>query len=97
MSLSTDSADPFGPLRARFLARCREELALVERAIAEPDMGPGPLLRAAVHRLAGAAGTFGFPAVSDRAGRVDDVLHDGNAPRLADLEALAEALRAVLR
>jgi HPt (histidine-containing phosphotransfer) domain-containing protein len=96
MTAPADSADPFGPLRRRFLDRCREDLALVERALAEPGLRSEAPFREAVHRLSGAAGTFGYPAVSERASRIDDEPQASGAAAGGDLHALAEALRDIL-
>lgn len=96
MTTWADSTDPFALLRRRFLARCGEDLVLVERALVEPALRSDPELRAAVHRLSGAAGTFGYPAVSERAGRIDDGLHAHGVAEGEHLQALAEALRTIL-
>jgi HPt (histidine-containing phosphotransfer) domain-containing protein len=61
-------------LKQRFIERCREDLAAI-------GADPAPArLRPVVHRLSGAAGTFGFHDLSILAGEVDDVLVEGGVP-----------------
>lgn len=82
--------DRYQALRRRFVERCREDLAVLEAAIGGTVAADG--LRATVHRLSGAAGTFGYPELSRLAGEVDDALIErGRAPE----EALAELVVAV--
>ena len=85
----------------RFLASLAEELAAL-RALtsAAPDAPDAPdAANAIVHRVAGRAGTFGFPAISIQASRLESLIIDGQfgAPAfelaLAELEALASAAR----
>jgi HPt (histidine-containing phosphotransfer) domain-containing protein len=78
-------------LRARFVERCRADLETLE---GRPDQG---VLHRLAHGLSGAGGTFGHPEISGAAGRIDDVLADGGEPEPGDLDALADALRAVIR
>lgn len=82
-------------MRVRFAARCAEDLAILQQAQAgnsDPET-----LRATVHRLAGAAGTFGYPQLSILAGVVDDRLVENLWPTPAELDALTEAVRALTR
>lgn len=68
----TDFDARYQALRERFVERCRGDLAVLEQA-----QGGGvdaESLRATVHRLSGAAGTFGYPELSRLAGVVDDEL-----------------------
>jgi HPt (histidine-containing phosphotransfer) domain-containing protein len=82
-------------LRGRFVTRCAEDLAVLEQAQAG---GSDPeTLRATVHRLAGAAGTFGYPQLSELAGVVDDRLLGNLWPTPAELNALVEAVRVLTR
>ena len=77
-------------LKQRFIERSRQDLAVicVERDPAK--------LRPVVHRLSGAAGTFGYHELSRVAGEVDDVLVEGGAPSDAELARLiAEIERTV--
>jgi HPt (histidine-containing phosphotransfer) domain-containing protein len=74
-----DAEDRLARLRLRFLDRCVEDLAALK-----PLVGRVPLDREAarwvVHRLAGAAGTFGFGELSRVAGEADDGLLAKDAP-----------------
>ena len=87
------SNDPFAPLRQRFLTRCADQLAalkaIAERQASLPDDSNDQLIRIA-HSLAGAAGTFGFAAISTRASALETLLveqADGGTVRVA-LDAL---------
>lgn len=78
-------------LRERFVARCADDLETLK-------MLSGGNLQAAqmqslVHSLAGAAGTFGFPAVSEAAGRLDDVYALGQSPHQDMVTALLSELQ----
>lgn len=86
------AADPLAALRARFLARCAEDLALVRRALTATSATDSDDLRQRIHRLAGAAGMFGFDGLGDLAGRMDAALAEGTALADLPLGALAEAL-----
>jgi HPt (histidine-containing phosphotransfer) domain-containing protein len=81
--------DPLAPLRAKFIERCRSDLAVLRRGAGDGEM------RHAVHRLAGAGGVFGFPEISDLARRLDDQAQTGEAFDSTDLHALVTALEAV--
>lgn len=87
------AVDPLKALRQRFLARCAEDLAILQRAAAGEAH---PSLKVVVHRLSGTAGTFGFWEISQAASPIDDVLHEGGAPSPDQLEALASAVKAAL-
>lgn len=50
---------------------------------------------AIVHRLAGAAGSFGFPEISECALAVDQQLRDGHGAPKREFEKLLELLREV--
>ena len=83
----------------RFLASLGEELAALRALTSDaPDAA-----NAIVHRIAGRAGTFGFPAISIQASRLESLIIDGQfgapafAPALAELEALASAARAAVQ
>lgn len=89
--------DGLEALRARFLAQCAEDLRLVAHAIADAETVEAPLFAQRIHRLAGAAGIFGFAVVSDRARVVDDRLTAKAKPLLESLEALAAALAEIAR
>lgn len=86
----TDFDARYQVLRERFVERCRDDLAVLEQA-----QGGGvavEVLRATVHRLSGAAGTFGYPELSRLAGVVDDELILSG---LTDERTLAELVMAV--
>lgn len=76
-------------LSARFLLGLSDDLAMIA---SEPDAAAG-----IVHRLAGRAGTFGFPAISTAAGALEDIIaeHGATGPAfaagLADLQAVVDA------
>jgi HPt (histidine-containing phosphotransfer) domain-containing protein len=62
-----------------------------------PDEGRRERAGQAAHKLAGSAGTFGFPIVGEIAGRLEDAL-TGSAPPASDrYVALAELVRALRR
>jgi HPt (histidine-containing phosphotransfer) domain-containing protein len=78
-------------LRARFLTRSKDDLAALVRwstAGAAPDDDHHRIL----HRLAGAAGTVGFAAISDHAKAVEDLVVEGRNGTGADLDALIATL-----
>jgi|GEM_PF-2562165 len=80
--------DPLLDLRTRFVERCRERVANLRRLIdtgaaagVPPSPSPGtntadPTPAGAIvrlaHQLAGAAGTFGYPAMSEAAAALED-------------------------
>lgn len=78
--------DPVAALRSAFVARCRTDLAELRRL---GDRGDIAGVGAIVHRLAGAAGSFGFPHISAAALVVDQQIRDseGTLPK-ADMECL---------
>jgi HPt (histidine-containing phosphotransfer) domain-containing protein len=76
-------------LRLRFIGRAREDLSQL-RAYERHGAMNAEDLRALVHRLAGSAGLFGYPAISVLAGAVEDDLIETGAP--ASLPDLMHAL-----
>lgn len=83
--------DHYQALRRRFVERCREDLLVLEaatRGAVEADA-----LRATVHRLSGAAGTFGYPELSRLAGEVDDELILSGGTSTGPLAELVAAVR----
>lgn len=86
----------YAALRERFLARSVEDLGVIEAALKAPHEADREELRRTVHRLAGAAGTFGFADLSRIAGEADDALMVELADVDGELRRLVEALRAVL-
>jgi HPt (histidine-containing phosphotransfer) domain-containing protein len=84
-------SDPLTPLRAKFIVRCAEDLLVVRS-------GPGAAdLARVVHRIAGVAGMFGYGALGELAGRIDDRAHAGEGFAASDLAELVSALEAVAR
>lgn len=83
--------DPLELLRAQFIDRCRTDLARLE-TLPEGDDEVTPI----VHRLAGAAGSFGFPEVSRIAGDIDLRTRDGVPPSRRELDDLKASLRLVI-
>lgn len=83
--------DRYQELRRRFVERCREDLVVLEAATR--GAVEAHALRATVHRLSGAAGTFGYPELSRLAGEVDDALIEDGEADGAQLAALVEAVR----
>lgn len=82
----SDFDENYERLRRRFIERSRGDLAVI-RAERDPAK-----LRPVVHRLSGAAGTFGYVELSRLAGEVDDVLVEGGAPSDAELARLIDEL-----
>lgn len=76
-------------LRLRFVARCGEDRAAIAEAAAGGD---AERLKHLSHKLAGAAGTFGYEALSAAAREVEDQLDLGQAPDAASLRRLDERL-----
>ncbi|MGZ9098175.1 MAG: Hpt domain-containing protein [Brevundimonas sp.] len=84
--------DPIAALRALFVERCREDLRELRRLGEQGDVDAcGPL----VHRLAGAAGSFGFPEISGAALAVDQQIRDGREVPGRDMERLLALLAEV--
>ena len=79
-------SDPLAALRAKFVARCAEDLAVVRLGPDAPD------LARVVHRIAGAAGMFGHDALGTLASRLDDDAQGGGRFAEPDLAELAAAL-----
>lgn len=79
--------DRLSELRAKFLARCGEDAA----ALREVE---GDARRRIVHRIAGAAGMFGFADLGAMAGRIDDAMAAGDDVSDDEMAALAAALEA---
>ncbi len=92
----TATDDPLAALRARFLERCRDDLAVLEGVLADPHGPQRSDLKFTVHRLSGTAGVFGFADLSALAAPIDECLHEALDPTPQSLEALADALRSIL-
>jgi HPt (histidine-containing phosphotransfer) domain-containing protein len=73
------------PLRQRFVARSRQDLSQLLAHQSDCPLAPVDL-RALVHRLAGSAGLFGYPAISALACDVEtELLQGGEAATLPQL------------
>ncbi|MFC5344416.1 Hpt domain-containing protein [Brevundimonas staleyi] len=82
--------DPLAPLRERFRKRAADDLARL-RVLMTEDLGADELRRLA-HNIAGAAGTFGYPALSAAAMAVDDEYVAGRTPNAEHLGLLEQRL-----
>jgi HPt (histidine-containing phosphotransfer) domain-containing protein len=81
------AADPMEQLRGRFRDRLAADCAPLNEAL---QTGDREGLRAVCHRIAGAGGMFGYPALSDRASEIECAVDEGaDADRL---EALTRQL-----
>jgi HPt (histidine-containing phosphotransfer) domain-containing protein len=78
----TSFDEKYEQLKQRFIERSRQDLVVI-RAERDPAR-----LRPVVHRLSGAAGTFGYQELSRVAGEVDDVMVEGGAPSETELARL---------
>jgi HPt (histidine-containing phosphotransfer) domain-containing protein len=87
----TLQAEALGRLRTRFVARAADDLAALQRHLGGQELAPEPL-RFLVHRLAGAAGTFGYREVGEAAGRAEDDSLASSSNLDASLSRLADAL-----
>jgi HPt (histidine-containing phosphotransfer) domain-containing protein len=88
-------SDLLAGLRVRFLNRCVGDLAHIVRLL-DDDALASDEMQTLVHNLAGAAGTFGFPDISEAAADCDDDFARGQAPDRAKAERLAAAIRQTL-
>lgn len=79
--------DPFEILRRQFIARCRVEVEQI-RQFAPDD----PELGLVVHRLAGSAGSFGHPKLSEAAAALDERIRYGPPPAPNEIRTLTDAL-----
>ena len=75
--------DAFAALRDRFLERCEEDRRSLEAVRADLAGRSHIDILRLIHRLAGAGGTFGFPALSRLAREAEEKLRDGRG--LSDL------------
>lgn len=76
-------------LRTRFVERCTEDRVKLGAVVAARDADALKLLS---HKLAGAAGTFGYPSVSQAALAVEDELDAGDWPAAERLQHLDQEL-----
>lgn len=91
--MSADPAAALDALRLRFLARAAEDLATLRN---QAESGEAALeeVRFLVHRLAGAAGVFGYAGLSDAAARLDAAFQDGADPGRPRIDAFIAELAA---
>lgn len=87
--------DPLEALRHRFRRRCLDDLHTLRGALADPARAPDSTFATAMHRLSGAAGSFGYRELSRLAAVVDDELAQARTPTPANLERLERELEAV--
>ena len=87
--------DPMEAFRSRFRDRCATDLAALQ-ILVDAGTRSGEDLRRIAHDLSGLGGTFGFPAVSETAGVVDDALLQGRPATADELANLAATLRDVI-
>ncbi|HWE44896.1 MAG TPA: Hpt domain-containing protein [Caulobacteraceae bacterium] len=92
-----DARQKLANLRERFLVRTAGDLKEIETALANPNTMDRMKLRATAHRLAGAAGTFGFPELSEAAGAADDALMGLGGEVDPTLDRLYKELRKTLK
>lgn len=85
--------DPLAALREKFRARSANDLIRL-RTLVQGDL-LSTELRHLAHSLAGAAGTFGFPALSEAAALIDDDYAAGRTPGRAAFDRLERELDAV--
>lgn len=91
----TDFDARYLDLRRRFVARSLADLPILEQAAQGLEPVHPETLRMTVHRLAGAAGTFGYRELSQAAGEVDDLLMESDAPPTERLRGLIAMVRAL--
>jgi HPt (histidine-containing phosphotransfer) domain-containing protein len=84
-------ADPLAQLKSRFIARSNDDLVSL-RGHLDGACLDAATLRFTVHRLSGAAGTFGYADISEAAGLAEDDLLDHPDNADASLRRLVEAL-----
>lgn len=88
-------SDSLAPLRARFRARAVDDLVRLRQLMAG-DLASTELKMLA-HSLAGAAGTFGHPSLSEAAMVVDDRYAAKELPNEQELRLLEHRLAEVAR
>ena len=81
--------DPMAALRLQFIDRCRADLQEIRRLGERAETAE---IGAIVHRLAGTAGSFGFPAISLAALEVDQKIRDSRVVSGTDMETLLALL-----
>lgn len=82
--------DPLAPLRERFRKRAADDLTRLQ-VLMTGDPGANEL-RTLAHNMAGAAGTFGYAALSAAARAIDDQYVVGRTPTHEQLALLERKL-----
>jgi HPt (histidine-containing phosphotransfer) domain-containing protein len=82
-------------LKLRFLERCSSDLGVLEQLLCAPEAVSTTELKTLVHQMAGAAGAFGFPQLSELAMRLDNQLSTGKPLSRDHVQALIDALRII--
>ena len=90
----TDVAEALERLRARFRARAAADLTDLRQWSTDPGAHQDDL-HALVHRLAGAAGTFGYDRLSHLAARAEDALITDAADRTMAIADVIDELERV--
>jgi HPt (histidine-containing phosphotransfer) domain-containing protein len=89
----TDVRDALERLRQRFRGRAAADLEDLRKWSADPVAHKGEL-HALIHRLAGAAGTFGFDRLSELAAKAEDELVASGSARAGILnDVIGELVR----
>ncbi len=79
-------------LKLRFLTRCSGDLGVLQQRLRAPGSVPETDLETLVHQMAGAAGAFGFPHLSDLATQLDNQLSAAEPPSRELVQALIDEL-----
>jgi HPt (histidine-containing phosphotransfer) domain-containing protein len=82
-------------LKLRFRERCSSDLVVLQQMLRAPETVSPTVFKTLVHQMSGAAGAFGFSALSALAMRLDDQLSDGKPPSREQVQGLIDALRAL--
>jgi HPt (histidine-containing phosphotransfer) domain-containing protein len=81
-------------LRARFAEEAEKDRERLIKALADDDR---PTIRSIAHSMAGRAGLFGFPEVSEKAAALESALDNEPAQLRRSGDALLESLAFVKR
>lgn len=81
-------------LMVRFISKLPERVARIESLSRENDLES---LRQAVHQLRGAAGGYGFPKVTESAGRAETSIRNGDPLETVrkEIDSLVELVRSI--
>jgi HPt (histidine-containing phosphotransfer) domain-containing protein len=90
----TDVASAIEQLRVRFYARAAADMVALRRWSKDPAAHKSDL-HLLVHRLAGAAGTFGFHRLSEIAAKAEDAILTDAPDRLVAVANLIDELARV--